>query len=253
MIKRLFCCVLPLCLLFACTGAGGDQPRDSKQDPAANAAKNPAPGGDKPTSNDSPEGDFKITLIDEETGERREVDGEIVVEEGERFTFYPAKDSSAASYENLDIVGSDGKKAEIPLGKVTILEYWSSDTMARNQYWNKMRELEREYQGSEEIQFISIYYDTTLRGEPQIAAAGEFLKNYSQPGLLLYDLDDGFRDKFWMPGPICYYLVDHRGQLVRAGRADSPETQTVFDGIKDALLHQDAAKNGSIRIEPVKE
>ncbi len=251
MIKRLLLCMAPLVLLAACTGTGGDQPVGQDDQKAASSQKQAEKA--KTKQDKTPEGDFKITLVDKETGERVEAEAEIVVEEGEKFVFYPAKDSAAANFEGLTIVDAKGEKAEIPLGKVTILEYWSPDAMARNQYWNQMRELEREHQGSDAIQFVSIHYDTAVRGEAQIAAASNFLQNYSQPAHLLYDFDDGFRDRFYMPGPVSYYLVDHRGQLVQAGRADSPETQKVFDGIRDALLHQDAAKNGSIRIEQVKE
>ena len=134
-----------------------------------------------------------------------------------------------ADLSKPNLVDQDGNRALLESGRVTIIEYWSRSSVPENLFWNKMRELEHRFDGSDDVQFISINYDYVMNGKHQIAAAQEFLKNWSEPKHLLFDKDDGFRDFFHVNGPVAYLLIDHVKKYRFVGRGDDPKTIEIFE------------------------
>lgn len=134
-----------------------------------------------------------------------------------------------ASFEECSLEGLDGKKDTIDLDRVTIVEYWSRKSMEHNLYWNKMRELEREYADSELVQFYSICYDNALPSFILRKELKGYLENISAPKNLLIDKNHGVRDTFQIAGSVAYLLFNPHGQYVGIYRGDAPESRELFE------------------------
>ncbi len=167
------------------------------------------------------------------------------IEEKERIFVPESAPESEAKLGLIDLVSLDGKDMKPALDRVTIIEYWSMDANKNNLFWNRMRELEQKFAGSDEVQFISINYDIVLNGKHQRAAVKQYLENHSTPSFLLLDRLDGLRDVFQVAGPVSYMLIDHRRQYTNVGRGDDPETLKIFDQhLPNAMKYQQMARAG---------
>lgn len=235
---------------FACNSSDGKVATQTqtpvqaaKQDPAK---QDPAKS-EKPKKNEGTPKVF-LTLENKETGELKEVEADVELKAGEKF-FVPSFNSAAtASFQNVNLVDAEKKPVQIDLDRVYLIEYWSDEGLTRNQFWSQMRQLENEYKDSDEIKLLSINYNTAVMGKTQIENAQERLKQFSTPQNVLFDLDDSFRDSFPVIGPVMYILVDSRQQITFFGRGDNPQTQEVFDNVRDALLHLRSKKTGGITV-----
>ena len=150
-----------------------------------------------------------------------------------------ADPESEANIAALSLMDLKGNSVTPEIDRVTVIEYWSKDSHPDNLYWNRMRELEHRFEGSSEIQFISINYDYVRTGASHIEMVNDFLKSNTAPKNLYLDKDDGFRDVFYVPGPVSYLLIDHRKQYTNVGRGDDPETAKLFDKlVENAIEYQ---------------
>ena len=167
----------------------------------------------------------KIQQVDPETGEvLGDVTFEVIsMEQKDRRIFYPEQAQSESSLKGVKLVDTALAEANVELkGKLTMVEYWSEPGLASGKYWNRMRELEQKHKDDSKYQFLSINWDDSLSKKAQVKAAQKQLKAYTQPTNLLFDIRDAFRENFTVSGPICYYLIDHRGQLLFQSRGDHP-------------------------------
>lgn len=184
-----------------------------------------------------------IPLVHKETGEVREVEAKLVEVDKKEY-FLPNEDPSL----HLDLTGkklvnADGEKVELSNDRVTIIEYWSVDSIERNMYWSNMRYLERQHP-PEELQILSINYDMVQRGDAQIKQALKKLEKFTAPKNLLFDLNDGMRDVLpRIPGPASYFLIDLRKQITASGRGDRSDVEHLLKRLDDALIHQESQKN----------
>lgn len=185
----------------------------------------------------------KIPLVHKDTGEVREVEAKVVEVDRKEFFLPNADPNLHLDLTGYELVNADGEKVALTSDRVTIIEYWSVDSIESNMYWNRMRYLERETP-EEELQIISVNYDMVQRGETQINAALKKLETYTPPKTLLFDLNDGLRDFLpRVPGPASYYLVDLRKQITASGRGDRQDIDHLLKRLEDALIHQESQKN----------
>ena len=141
--------------------------------------------------------------------------------------FSPESQAKFNELNLMDLTGND--VPTLGYGKVTVIEFWTEKSHPENLYWNRMRDAENVYAGREDIQFISINYDYSRPKKIHLLAMQEFVKKNTPPQTLYLDKDDGFRSFFYVPGPVSYLLIDHRGQYIYGGRADDPGTTVLFD------------------------
>jgi len=242
-------------LCMACESKSVSDPPSSAVAKSETAAvQEPAEKPVEKTDNDekkNEDGTPKIflTLENEETGELKEVEANVELKSGESFFLPSYNPAAAASFENVDLVDQADQVVEIDPDRVMLIEYWSSDGLTQNQFWSQMRELENQYRDRDkDIQFLSINFDTALDGKAQIQGGLEAIKRFTSPQKVLFDLNDSFRDSFPVIGPTMYILVDSRQQITFFGRGDNPQTQEVFDNVRDALLHQESKRNGGIKV-----
>lgn len=188
---------------------------------------------------------FSLPLLHAQELKLRDKDGNIIegvtiekvdsTETG-RTVVHTGDPKSHADMTGIRLLNGDGKETLPKLeGKVTLIEYWSRASMPENLFWNRFRELEHQYADSADIQLFSINYEFSLNGKYQLAAVKDFLQRYTNPAHLLFDVEDGMRDSFLIPGPSAYLLINHLGEYVNVGRGDEPETIKIFDAIQDAL------------------
>lgn len=189
-----------------------------------------------------------VTVKHEETGEIKEIEADVTLKEGEKYFLPSYNPAAAASFAKVDLVDENKSPVKVNLDKVYLIEYWAEEGLTRNLYWSQMRQMEAKYKDNEDIEFLSINYDTTFDGKEQIQAAQDRLKDFSTPANVLFDLNDSFRDSFPVTGPVTYILVDARKQIIKFGRADNPQTQEVFDNVRDALLYVESKKAGGIKV-----
>jgi len=188
---------------------------------------------------------FSLPLLHAQELKLRDKDGNIIegvtiekVEstETDRTVVHTGDPRSRADMTGIRLLNGEGKESLPKLeGKVTVIEYWSRASMPENLYWNRFRELEHQYAGNADIQLLSINYEYSLNGKHQLAAVKDFLQRYTNPSQLLFDVDDGMRDSFLIPGPSAYLLINHLGEYVNVGRGDEPETIKIFDAIQSVL------------------
>ena len=242
--------LFPVLILAFFLGACSQEPEPV---PAQQTAAKNTPQPDGSDEKSEFEKDFakslKVILVDPETGEKMEAEATINVVEDGRYILYPEREEAKVSFEGVNLCDASGNPVTIPTGTVTVIEYWSTDGMSRNQYWNRLRALEAQYEGGKELNIYSINFDVSLSGKDQIQEASNFLKDFTPPKRLVFDLNDGIRDHFWVPGPVSYYLIDHRGQLTHAARGDSPAGQDLLDAIDNALLFQKDKKQQNVQVE----
>lgn len=257
MVKNLTLTIL--LILFACTG--DSSVAETKE--ASTATTN------QTTSTDSQAQDqisiqnkkaitesLKITLVNKETGETRlarpdEID--LSIEEKERFKLLPAKPEQQVHIQKLSLRDAEGRKIDIPLDKVTLIEYWNEDSMESNQFWGKMREFERKYADSNEIQLLSIYHNPVYGGRELVAYGNQIVKKYELPKNLYFDTLANLPDTMYVPGGVSYLLIDHRRQMTHAGRGGFPACEQVFDAVDNALRFQrtvDPDQNVSVETVP---
>jgi hypothetical protein len=184
-----------------------------------------------------------IPLVHQETGEVREVEARVVQVDKKEY-FLPDPDPSMhLDLNGRTLVNADGEKVTLSSDQVTIIEYWSVDSIESNMYWNRMRYLEREHP-VENLQILSVNYDMVQSGKGQIAQALKKLENYTPPANLLFDLKDGMRDYLpRIPGPASYFLIDGRKQITASGRGDRQDIDHLLKRLEDALIHQDGMRN----------
>ncbi|CAM2008136.1 hypothetical protein [Acanthopleuribacter pedis] len=186
---------------------------------------------------------LKITLINKETGELRlarpdEIDLEI--KEGERFNLVPEDPNKQVHIQELNLRDANGKKVKINLDRVTLIEYWNEDAMGTNQFWGKMREFEKKYADSDEIQILSIYHNPVYSGRETVAFGNQVVKRFEQPKNLYFDTLAVLPDQMYVPGGVSYLLIDHRRQMTHAGRGGFPACEQVFEAVDNALKFQRA-------------
>ena len=220
---------------------------------AAMAQTNKADGHDdakkkKLTSKDAEilKENMQFMVFDEELGRERPARPDEItvhIEEGDRYIIRPYLEENAVRTDHIKVFNEKAEMVKIPLDRPIVIEYWTGSGMERNQFWNRMRELEREHEGSELIRVISIFYDTGEEPRAKIELAGKELKNYTKPQNLYYDLLDGVRTDLQPPGPVSYFLVDQRKQMTHVGRGDFPATAQLFDAIQNAINYYKDEKN----------
>jgi len=183
---------------------------------------------DPDTGKPLPDSAYKITSV-KEIGRR----------------FIPDYDErAAASFDELNVCDANGKKVKLDLNRVTLVEYWTKRANKHNKFWQKARELEKQYAEETGFQLISINHETEFNTPDKITGVLNYLKeqNLEKPKNLYFDLNDSFRDEFYVFGPVIYLLIDNRRQLTNAGRGEFDRTQEeVFDQIENALknFHKD--------------
>lgn len=162
--------------------------------------------------------------------------------------FIPDYDEKAqASFDGLEIFDESGKKVELKLDRVTLIEYWSKTGNLHNKFWKRARELEKKYSEETGFQLLSINHDPSFNTPERIGKISKFLASngFEKPQKLYFDLNDTFRDKFYVFGPVIYLLIDNRGQLTNGGRGDFARTEEeVFAHIENALknFHKDGLR-----------
>lgn len=192
-----------------------------------------------------------IPLVHNETGEIREVEARLVEVDKKEF-FLPDEDPSLRlDLSGKKLVNAAGEKVELSNDRVTIIEYWSVDSIESNMYWSNMRYLERQHP-PEELQILSINYDMVQSGDAQIKQALQKLESYTAPQNLLFDLTDSMRDVLpRIPGPASYFLIDLRKQITASGRGDRSDIEHLLKRLNDALIHQESQKSqGRITVVP---
>lgn len=198
---------------------------------------------------------LNITLVNKDTGETRPARAdeiELTIQEGDRFNLVPSKPEQQVHIQKLSLRDAQGRKVDILLDKVTLIEYWNEDSMETNQFWGKMREFERKYAGSNEIQILSIYHNPVYGGRELVSYGTQMVKKYESPQNLYFDTLAMLPDNMYVPGGVSYLLIDHRRQLTHAGRGGFPACQQVFDAVDNALRFQRAMDpNQSVSVETV--
>jgi hypothetical protein len=147
-----------------------------------------------------------------------------------------AKPESQANFDGVFLMDLEGNQVVPELGKVTIIEYWTEKSNETNLYWNRVRDLEKQYAGTDQLQVISIHYDPVKSGRELRESMPALLKKLTPPENVYLDPMISLREKFLIPGPIAYLLIDHRNQYVNGGRADNPKTTDLFDYFLDQSL-----------------
>ena len=158
------------------------------------------------------------------------------IKEKDRVWVPYAKPESQANFQGVYLTDLQGKRIEPLLDRVTIIEYWTEGSNQDNLYWNRVRDLEKQYGGGDELQILSIHYDPVKNGAELREATASLLKKITPPSNVLLDPMLSLREKFLVPGPIAYLLIDHRQQYVNGGRADNPNTTDLFDYYLDQSL-----------------
>jgi len=189
--------------------------------------------------------DYSATLRGAD-GKKLPIDMELKdIQEVGRVFVPEAAAESQANLNAVDLIDLEGNPIKAVVDRVTVIEYWSMDANKDNLYWNKMRELEREFADSDVVQFLSINYDFILTGKHHRKAVKDYVENRDAPAHLLLDRWDGFRDLFLVNGPVTYLLIDHRGQYTNLGRGDHPDTIKLFEQhLPNALEYQKMAREG---------
>ena len=134
-----------------------------------------------------------------------------------------------------NLVNMAGERVIPTLEKVTVVEYWSRKTAGNSLYWKRMRELEKRFKNSPDVEFISINYDHVYNGQEQRQMANIFVKELGAPATLYFDVDDGVRELFSLPGTMGYMLFDNYKRYLAKGRGDDPETVELFDKMEKAI------------------
>ncbi len=246
-------------VLFACSG----DPSVAETKQTASASKTEAATAQsKPKDRVSIQNEkaikesLNITLVNKETGETRLArpdEIELDIKEGERFTLLPLKPERQIHLEKLKLRNAQGEKVEVPLNKVTLIEYWNEDSMETNQFWGKMREFERKYAGSDEIQLLSIYHNPVYGAREVVSYGNQIVKKYQAPQNLYFDALAALPDEMYVPGGVSYLLIDHRRQMTHAGRGGFPACEQVFDAVDNALRFQramDPDKQVAVETDP---
>jgi len=182
--------------------------------------------------------EFKL-MTRSESGEMMEAEGLTVKETrvvDQRFVPRYREDGEMG-LKGATFYDRNGKKTSIELSKVTLFEYWNEFALSQNKYWDRARGLEKEFQGSEEFEIISVYHNPGLYKGDQVPAHLEKLKKKGivLPETLVFDIEEVLRERVLLPGPSTYFLVDHRQQAVVGGRGNEEETIAVFDEISNSL------------------
>ena len=245
--------------LTACTQANNTP---NASEPLNVTAANADPVNETPSSeaqetdqeSKSPEGvpTFRVPMKNKDTGEVREFEAKIIKSEQQKFFLPNPHPELELNLAGVELKDENGETVTLEDGTVTIIEYWSTDGLARNSYWSQMRALEHEYD-PETLRVISINYDMVSGGKRQIEAAQKKLESYTRPKKVYFDLNDGFRDLLpRVLGPVSYYLVDLRNQITASGPGNHPKTEEIFIRLDDALKHQKAVRTGnSIKVVEV--
>jgi len=171
----------------------------------------------------------EISILDPDTKKPVPVgDYEVlsVKEIGRRFT--PKYNPKAeATFKNLVIYNEMGEKVELPLDRVTLVEYWSKEGNRTNKVWGKIRALEKKHAENPLFRVISINHDGSFNTPDKIYKIQKYLnkKKIEKPATLYFDLNDTFRDEYQVTGPAMYLLIDCRQQIVIGGRGDRDQIQ----------------------------
>lgn len=245
---QFICWLYLLAVSWACGPAVSDELAHAEPSgtPAAQTREAPLKESTETQNGTTPK--VFITLENKETGELKEVEAGVTLKSGEKF-FLPAFNPAAtASFDGVSLVDDNLHPVNVDLDKVFLIEYWSEEGLTQNQFWSQMRQLELTHKNSDEIGFLSINYDVSFDGKEQVAMGREALKKFSAPERVLFDIKDSFRDNFPVVGPTNYILIDSRQQIVAFGRGDNPNTQEVFDKVRDSLLYLRSQRTGGIQI-----
>ena len=245
--KYLVSLAVILSYLMACSP--GQPVSALEQDPLPQQTTQPPGAQSTP-----PKPKIMVELTHEETGEKKWVEGEVEVIPGEKFLMRPIRPELDVNFDRVHLSDENSQRVKVDLDRVTLVEYWSADALEANKFWSQTRELERKYEDADKLQIVSINYDTVLSGKDQIEAAKETMQRFSPPKTLFFDFLDSFRDALPVPGPVSYYLIDHRRQMTHFGRGDIAATQKLFDAIENALIFQDADRQkGQVQLQPLEE
>lgn len=233
---------LALCFLLACSGGQKDTAEQTANNSDQKKLDVTGVGADNSTGDtqhaEALAQDLKIMIVDPETGEKIPVDAEARVIQGDSYIHYRENNKYALSLDEAVFYTKDLKPVKIPLDRVTVIEYWNEEAMKENQFWQRAREAEQHY-GSDVFSLFSVHHNQSLSGREQVESIDDVLADYSMPQNLIFDTMDVMRDKIVIPGPVSYYLIDHRRQVIRAFSGDDPEGWELFDKfLENSIIHQ---------------